>query len=138
MSDDTSLEHINTLHMFINSVELRLIGAQPRPELEVSCELSNIARGTCVLTLVPVDIVNPHYIGQIEVPISRPVMRGQLSIGSLAFDDLCNQLRHKTERPASVVVALQEKIAVSSHGDLWISETTMLTVRDISWIFPLV
>jgi hypothetical protein len=47
------------------------------------------------------------------------------------------EFRHVANRPASIVLALEEEIAVTIHGDLWIETTTLLTVRDLSIVLPL-
>ena len=131
------LEKISNLQMFVHSAELHIVGVQPRLTLEVSCQLSNIARGSCILSLHPVDTMPRHTLGQIQVPIHRPVMHGDLSITRALLDLLRHELRHGASRPASIVLALDEDIAVTSHGDLWIDKTTTLTVRDMSVILPL-
>jgi hypothetical protein len=123
--------------MFVQSAELHIVGIHPQLTLEVSCQLSNIARGSCVLSLHPVDTVPLHTLGQIQVPINRPVMHGELSISRSLLDLLRSELRHTSVRPASILLALDEEIAVTSLGDLWIDKTTTLTVRDISVILPL-
>jgi hypothetical protein len=123
--------------MFVQSAELHIVGIHPRLTLEVSCQLSNIARGSCVLSLHPVDTVPLHTLGQIQVPINRPVMHGELSISRSLLDLLRSELRHTSVRPASILLALDEEIAVTSLGDLWIDKTTTLTVRDMSVILPL-
>lgn len=123
--------------MFVQSAELHIVGIHPQLTLEVSCQLSNIARGSCVLSLHPVDTVPLHTLGQIQVPINRPVMHGELSISRSLLDLLRSELRHTSVRPASILLALDEEIAVTSLGDLWIDKTTTLTVRDMSVILPL-
>ena len=133
----STLEKISNLHMFVQSAELHIVGIPPRVTLEVSCQLSNIARGSCVLSLRPVDIAPRQALGQIHVPINRPVMHGELSITRDLLDLLRHELRHVTSRPASIVLALAEEIAVTSLGDLWLDDTTILTVRDLSVVLPL-
>ena len=138
LKNPPNLERLSNLQMFVQSAELRILGIHSRLTLEVSCQLSNIARGSCTLSFHPVDAIPLHALGKIEVPIHRPVMHGDLSITRSLFDLLRHELRHVTSRPASIVLALAEEIAVTSLGDLWLDKTTMLTVRDMSVILPLV
>lgn len=133
-----NLEKLSSLQMFVQSAELRILGVHSRFSLEVSCQLSNIARGSCTLSFQPVDSIPLHRLGQIQVPINRPVMTGELSVTRPLFDLLRQELRHAASRPASIVLALAEEIAVTSLGDLWLDKTTTLTVRDMSVILPLV
>jgi hypothetical protein len=135
--DRPALEKISHLQMFVQSAELRIVGVSPRVSLEVSCQLSNIARGTCNLSLRAVDIAPKHVLGHIQVPINRPVMNGDLLITQHVFDLMHSELRHTASRPASIVLALKEEIAVTTLGDLWLETTTQLTVIDLSIILPL-
>jgi hypothetical protein len=132
-----TLERISHLQMFVQSAELRIVGISPRISLEVSCQLSNIARGTCNLSFRAVDIAPKNALGHIQVPINRPVMNGDLVITHDVFDLMRFEFRHVANRPASIVLALEEEIAVTIHGDLWIETTTLLTVRDLSIVLPL-
>lgn len=132
-----SLEKISNLQMFVQSAELRIVGIPPQITLEVSCQLSNIARGNCNLSFRAVDIVHRQALGKIHVPIHRPVMQGELLVTQNVFDMLRHDIKNLTSRPASIVLALEEQIAVTTLGDLWIESAIELTVLDLSIILPL-
>lgn len=125
------------LQMFLQSAELRLMGLEARPELELSCGLSNIARGACVLRVGPVDVVRPGRIGNIEVQIDRPVMRGEISLPRASFENVLSHLRREPPRPTAVVVMLAESLDINLQGDLRIDAVRHLTVTDISFNVPL-
>lgn len=131
------LERISNLQMFVQSAELRILGVPPQVTLEVSCQLSNIARGTCNLSFRAVDIIPRQSLGKIHVPINRPVMHGDLLVTSEIFEMLRREIKSTTSRPASIVLALEEQIAVTNLGDLWLEKSIELTVLDLSIILPL-
>jgi hypothetical protein len=123
--------------MFLQSAELRLIGAEARMELELSCGLSNIARGSCILRLLPADLVPAARLGTIEVQIERPVMRGELHLQRASFETVLLHLRREPPRPTAIVVLLAESLDINVQGDLRISAARHLTVTDISFNVPL-
>lgn len=131
------LERISNLQMFVQSAELRILGVPPQVTLEVSCQLSNIARGTCNLSFRAVDIIPRQALGKIHVPINRPVMHGDLIVTQEILDMLRQEIRSPASRPASIVLALEEQIAVTNLGDLWLENSIELTVLDLSIILPL-
>jgi hypothetical protein len=127
----------STLQMFLQSAELRLIGIELRPELDLSCGLASIARGTCTLRLRPADVVRPGVMGQIEVLADRPIMRGEIVVPRASFQTLAQHLEREPPRPVAVIVAFAESLDVNLQGDLKISENRTLSVTNISFNVPL-
>lgn len=126
-----------TLQMFLQSAELRLIGSAANPELDLSCGLSNIARGSCLLRLLPADVLPAGRLGLIEVQIDRPVMRGELHLPRASFEALARELRHHPPRPVAIVLMLAESLDINLQGDLRIEAVRRLTVTDLSVNLPL-
>lgn len=133
----TSRERLNCLQMFLQSAELRLIGSTARPELELNCELSNVARGTCLIRLLPVDIIGHETIGHVEIPANRPIMRCEIAVTRANFDVFVANLRYEPARPIALVIALQTEIETNSHGDFLVPYPSRVGVLDLSWVFPL-
>lgn len=125
------------LQMFVQSAELRLIGAQMRAELELSCELSNIARGVCNLRLVPVDIAPARQIGHVEIAAGKPQMRAEIQLTAKSFEALLHALRTEPPRPIAVVIALADPLQTSDHGDLLQPSPRRVHILDLSWNVPL-
>ena len=125
------------LQMFVQSAELRLIGSAGNPELDLSCGLSNIARGTCLLRLLPADLLPTGRLGLVEVQIDRPVMRGELFLPRASFETLALELRHQPPRPVAIVLMLAESLDINLQGDLRIDAPRALTVIDLSVNLPL-
>jgi hypothetical protein len=122
------LERLSCLQMFLQSAELRLIGAAASAEIEMNCELTNIARSNCQIRLIPVDIMMETTIGHIEMPLNRPIMRAKIFLSNL---------RAEPARPIALVLALEDEIETNGHGDFLLPYPTRLGVLDLSWVFPL-
>jgi hypothetical protein len=123
--------------MFLQSAELRLIGSEVRAELELSCGLSNIARGSCMLRVSPVDLARHGCIGRIDVQVDRPIMRGEIHLSRDSFQTVLENLRREPPRPTAIVVMVAETLDINLHGDLRIDAERSLTVTDISFNVPL-
>lgn len=131
------MEQARWLQMYVQSAELRLLGAQARPELDLSCELSNIARGVCNLRLVPVDIAPKQRIGHVEIAGGKPQMRAEIQLSDTSFAAFERVLRHEPPRPIAIVIALEEPLRTNDHGDLLPPYPSSIAILDLSWNIPL-
>lgn len=130
-------ERLSGLQMFLQSAELRLIGSEARPELEMNCELSNVARGNCQVRLLPVDIMGRTTIGHVDISSNRPIMRAEISVSRSSFELFVANLRPEPARPVALVIALETEIETNGHGELLVPFPSRVGVLDLSWNFPL-
>lgn len=133
----TSRERLSGLQMFLQSAELRLIGAEARAEIEMNCELTNVARGNCQVRLMPVDIMGRSTIGHLEISGNRPNMRAEIAVSRASFDLFLTNLRAEPARPIALVIALESEIETNGHGDFLVPYRARVGVLDLSWVFPL-
>ena len=131
------LERLSCLQMFVQSAELRLLGAEACAEIEMNCELTNIARSNCQIRLIPVDIMREATIGHIEIPLNRPIMRAQIFVSRVSFEIFLSNLRAEPARPIALVLALEDEIETNGHGDFLLPCPMQVGVLDLSWVFPL-
>ncbi|WP_375571204.1 hypothetical protein ABWH93_01115 [Seohaeicola saemankumensis] len=137
LDPSASRERLSCLQMFLQSAELRLIGSEARAELEVNCELSNVARGNCQVRLVPVDIMGRTTIGHVEIPSNRPIMRAEIAVSRTSFEIFLANLRPEPARPVALLIALETEIETNGHGDFLVPYPSRVGVLDLSWNFPL-
>jgi hypothetical protein len=130
-------ERLSCLQMFLQSAELRLIGSEARAEIELNCELTNIARSNCQVRLIPVDIMGRATIGHVEIPRNRPIMRAEISVSRSSFDVFLGNLRPEPARPIALVIALETEIETNGHGDFLVPFPSRVGILDLSWVFPL-
>lgn len=131
-------ERAYCLQMFVQSAELRLLGAAARPELELSCELTNISRGVCNLRIVPVDIAPKQRLGHVDIAAGKPQMRAELRLANQSFDMFMQNLRIEPPRPIALIIALEDTLRTNDHGDLQSPYPTRTHVLDLSWNIPLI
>ncbi|MEZ7812718.1 MAG: hypothetical protein QMC17_07145 [Paracoccaceae bacterium] len=132
-----NLQPTQTLQMFVQSAELRMHGVELQSEIELSCGLINIARGSCAVRIIPVDMVRNGGLGTISVPIERLLMRGELFVSHPIFTQIMEMLRVEPPRPAALVLALREPLHITAKGDLWLEASCVCDVVDMSWNVPL-
>jgi hypothetical protein len=126
------------VQMFVQSAELRLLSVSDDPQLELHCDLSNIARGSCVISLRSGAVIGTSSIGQLHIPIDRPLMRAQVTLANNRFTQLVDLCRFSHPRPIALVLQLTTPLAISSHGDLRVDQPMDIDVDDMSWAIPLI
>ena len=130
-------ESVNTIQMSLQSAEQHLHNNDDTTQLQLSCSLINIARGSCVVVIRPDGAVGQSPFGSIHIPADRPVMQAHISLVSDSFDDLAAHLRRPAPRPVTIVMTVVDKLSVSQDGLLFINESLDTAVTDIYWSFPL-
>ena len=129
-------ESLNSIQMSLQSAEQHLHHNDGITQLQLSCSLINIARGSCIVIIRPDGAVGQSPFGSIHIPADRPVMQAQISLASESFDYLAEHLRHPVARPVTLVITVIDKLSVSQDGLLFIDETLDTAVTDIYWILP--
>ena len=117
------LSPVNTIQMSLQSAEQHLHNNDDTTQLQLSCSLINIARGSCVVVIRPDGTVGQSPFGSIHIPADRPVMQAHISLVSDSFDDLAAHLRRPAPRPVTIVMTVVDKLSVSQDGLLFINES---------------
>lgn len=130
------MEHIDVVHVTVQSAEITLIGHDTDPHLVVNGTLKNVARGHVVLTLQPAQCRAVGIIGTLEIEENRPVMQANVTVGRSQFDTLISLLSGTPPRPASVLLALRERILLTEDGYLQPDTLRHCSIVDISWSIP--
>ena len=129
-------DSVNTIQMSLQSAEQHLHHNDGKTQLQLSCALINIARGSCVAVIRPDGALGKSPFGSLHIPADRPVMQAQISLAPASFDELTAQLRHPAPRPVTLVITVVDTLSVSQDGLLFIDETLDTAVTDIYWILP--
>ena len=130
-------DSLNTIQMSLQSAEQHLHHNDGITQLQLSCSLINIARGSCVVVIRPDGTVGQSPFGSIHIPADRPVMQAQISLASESFHELAAHLRHPAPRPVTLVITVTDKLSVSQDGLLFIDESLDTTVTDVHWSLPI-
>ena len=130
------VEHIDVVHVTVQSAEITLIGHDTDPNLVVNGTLKNVERGHVVLTLQPAQCRAVGIIGTLEIEENRPVMQASVTVGRSQFDTLISLLSGTPPRPASVLLALRERLILTEDGYLQPDTLRHCSIVDISWSIP--
>ena len=130
-------DSLNTIQMSLQSAEQQLHHNEGITQLQLSCSLINIARGSCVVIIRPDGALGQSPFGSIHIPADRPVMQAQISLASKTFDALVDNLRHIAPRPVTLVITVMDKLSVSQDGLLFIDESLDTAVTSIYWSLPI-
>ena len=129
-------DQVNTIQMSLQSAEQHLHHNDGTTQLQLSCALINIARGSCVTVVRPDGALGQSPFGSLHIPADRPVMQAKISLAPASFDELAAQLRHPAPRPVTLVMTVVDTLLVSQDGLLFIDESLDTSVTDIYWILP--
>ena len=133
----TEFDSLNTIQMSLQSAEQHLHHNEGITQLQLSCSLINIARGSCVVTIRPDGALGQSPFGSIHIPADRPVMQAQISLASTTFDALVDNLRHVAPRPVTLVITVMDKLSVSQDGLLFIDKSLDTAVTNVYWSLPI-
>ena len=132
-----ALEHIDTLHVSIQSVDITVVGHTADPAIVLNGSLKNLARGNVILTVNSMAWRQVGSVGELFIEESRPVMQATVSVSASQFEVLLTQLRGASPRPATAILALQRPLRASSEGYLLPDGQNNYGILDISWNIPI-
>ena len=135
MKNDT--QELEAIHMSVQTAELNLIGFDVEEQLNLSCGLMNIGRGTCSVSIIPNERQFGNAEGWLNIEINRPFMKADIKLNEKAFFKVSKQLFKVTSRPVTLIILLDHPLSVNSKGDLLINRETKRLIKDISWILPI-
>jgi hypothetical protein len=134
------------INMSVQMADISVDGFAAARALKINCNLKNIARGQCAVTIRPIDdkpIDAPDTImadskggGQLHIFVDRPLMTAELSVSDTYFDRLTRHMSKASNRPMELVLTLETALAVSIDGDLSIDSEAIITITDISVTIP--
>ena len=130
-------DSLNTIQMSLQSAEQHLHHNEGITQLQLSCSLINIARGSCVVIIRPDGVLGQSPFGSIHIPADRPIMQAQISLASKTFVALVDNLRHIAPRPVTLVITVMDKLSVSQDGLLFIDKSLDTAVTNIYWSLPI-
>ena len=130
-------DSLNTIQMSLQSAEQHLHHNEGITQLQLSCSLINIARGSCVVIIRPDGVLGQSPFGSIHIPADRPIMQAQISLASKTFVALVDNLRHIAPRPVTLVITVVDKLSVSQDGLLFIDKSLDTAVTNIYWSLPI-
>ena len=143
---NTIWHQTDQINMSVQMADISLDGFTAARALKINCNLKNIARGQCAVTIQPDDDGHDDATdaskgesqagGQLHIFVDRPLMTADLTVSNRYFDRLTSYMSKASNRPMELVLTLKEALAVSIDGDLSIDSETIITITSISVNIP--
>ena len=158
---NTIWHQTDQINMSVQMADISLDGFTAARALKINCNLKNIARGQCAVTIRPDDDGHDddghdddgkaddgkadapdaskgesQAGGQLHIFVDRPLMTADLTVSNRYFDRLTSYMSKASNRPMEMVLTLKEALAVSIDGDLSIDSETIITITSISVNIP--
>ena len=143
---NTIWHQTDQINMSVQMADISLDGFTAARALKINCNLKNIARGQCAVTIRPDDDGHDDAPdaskgesqagGQLHIFVDRPLMTADLTVSNRYFDRLTSYMSKASNRPMELVLTLKEALAVSIDGDLSIDSETIITITSISVNIP--
>ena len=148
---NTIWHQTDQINMSVQMADISLDGFTAARALKINCNLKNIARGQCAVTIRPDDDEHDddghddapdaskgesQAGGQLHIFVDRPLMTADLTVSNRYFDRLTSYMSKASNRPMELVLTLKEALAVSIDGDLSIDSETIITITTISVNIP--
>ena len=148
---NTIWHQTDQINMSVQMADILLDGFTAARALKINCNLKNIARGQCAVTIRPDDDEHDddghddapdaskgenQAGGQLHIFVDRPLMTADLTVSNRYFDRLTSYMSKASNRPMELVLTLKEALAVSIDGDLSIDSETIITITSISVNIP--
>ena len=139
---NTVWHQTDQINMSVQMATISLAGFAALPTLKINCNLKNIARGQCAVTIQPVEDRDGDgdsakaASGQLHIFVDRPLMTAEISVSDSYFERLTHYMNRGNNRPMELILTLETELAVSIDGDLRIDEETIITINNISVNIP--
>ena len=133
----SAFDSVSDIQMAVQIAEHNLHHYLSTEQINITLSLITIARGSCTMIVRPDAGIESAASGQIHIPADRAVMSAYVSLGRDDFQNLVGYLRHPAPRPITVVVKLDQNLAVDEKGVLFIDGPVDAKITDLFWSFPL-
>lgn len=132
-----SFDNVSDIQMAVQIAEHNVHQYLGNEQINITLSLITIARGSCAMIVRPDAAVGSAPSGQIHIPEGRAVMSAHVSLDKDNFQNLVRHLRYPAPRPTTVVVKLDQNLAIDEKGFLFIDGPVDASISDLFWSFPL-
>ena len=120
--------------MSVLSADLNLLGFKSDREITLSCDLVNIAKGNCTVILRP---ISSSISGFIDIFVDRPIMKAEINVTPLLFDQVHNSFNIDTSRNIKLYIVIEDNLDINNEGVLIIDKPLKSKIIDLTWTMPL-
>ena len=129
-----AIQSSRVIQMSVLSADLNLLGFKSDREITLSCDLVNIAKGNCTVILRP---ISSSISGFIDIFIDRPIMKAEINVTPLLFDQVHNSFNIDTSRNIKLYIVIEDNLDINNEGVLIIDKPINSKIVDLTWTMPL-
>ncbi len=126
----------------MNKLEMLIQSADSRYEstlidgfyYNLSCSLLNIYKGRCNLIVAN---QNTNINDEILIKHDRAIMEGNIKVNNSFFNSLSKQLGNKTEKPAKIIITINDELNVTQDGVLFIDKEIRSKINEFQFFIPI-
>ena len=129
---------INSIEMLVSKSEFELDIDKNLDTLFFSCDLLNIARGRCDITIQKRASEKKNYI---FISTNKPIMNASISLNHENFNNILyslNKFAVNLSKRIKIVFILDKNLAVNNDGFLSIDKDINLEILNIKFIMPII
>ena len=127
---------MNKLEMLIQSADTRYDSFLTDGfYYNLSCSLLNIYKGRCSLLVANEDT---NIKEEILIKHDRAIMEGNIKVNNAFFNSLPWQLGNKTDKPAKIIITINERLHVSQEGVLFIDKEIRTNITNFQFFIPII
>ena len=129
---------INSIEMLVSKSEFELDIDKNLDTLFFSCDLLNIARGRCDITIQKKSSEKENYV---FISTSKPIMNASICLNHENFNNILNTVNNyavNLSKRIKIVFILDKNLAVNNDGFLSIDKDSKLKIINIKFILPLI
>jgi hypothetical protein len=125
---------INKVILRVDSVDLRL---EKKMSVFLDCGFENISRGRCGLT---VNEKIEDSVDHLFIHTDKALMEVNVYYDSLHLEKLAKFISYKrnTTKKIKISLVISDSLMVNQSGDLYINDDVKITIKSISWGFPII
>ena len=126
----------------MNKLEMLIQSADARYEstlldgfyYNLSCSLLNIYKGRCNLIVAD---ESTNITDEILIKHDRAIMEGNIKVNNSFFNSLPNQLGNKSDKPAKIIITINDKLNVNQDGILFIDKEIKCKINEFHFLIPI-
>ncbi len=129
---------ISTIEMFVNSVDANFDIEYNDVKIIIDCNLLNIARGRCSVTLLKRNNKNKD-MSRILINADKPIMEATKTLKEANFESIQNQIKLiniNKNKKIKITLTTDKPLAVDNSGFLQIENETELNIVSIKFNIP--
>ena len=130
---------IKLIEMLVSKSELQIESKNNTNIIFLSCDLLNIARGRCDITINKLE--NSNLKNYISIIKAKPIMNANINIDSSEFESILltmNSFANYKSKKIKIAFYLNKSLAVNNDGFLSIENDIKLEIINFKIILPVI